>query len=187
MDIEELKMPGCLKIHPKIVRDARGEFVKPFVENEYRDRGLRTDFVEEYYSRSKTGVLRGLHFQTPPYEYYKVVTCLDGRIRDVIVDLRAGSPTFGQCQALELDARDGWLLYLPPGIAHGFLVLNKSALVLYKVTRIYASEYDAGILWNSVPVDWGVKTPLISPRDAAFPALVNFATPFVFAPNQVQQ
>ena|SRR5664280_510994 len=136
MQIEPLSLSGCKKIIPKIVKDARGDLVKTFVKDEYRDLGLRTDFSEEYYSHSKAGVLRGLHFQTPPHEYYKMVTCLDGCVRDVILDLRAGSSTFRQCQVLELNAREGWSLYLPPGIAHGFLVLSQIALVSYHVLSL---------------------------------------------------
>ena len=187
MQIESLSFPGCLKITPKIVSDARGVFVKTYVEDEYRAQGLRTEFAEEFYSHSRAGVLRGLHFQTPPHEYYKMVACLEGHIRDVLVDLRAGSPTFKACQVLELDAGDGWLLYLPPGIAHGFLVLSQSALVNYKVTSNYAPEFDTGILWSSVPVDWGLRKPLISTRDAVFPELAEFATPFVFSPERIRQ
>jgi len=181
MKIETLSISGCMKIIPKIVSDERGDLVKTFVQNEYRDLGLRTDYSEEYYSHSKSGVLRGLHFQTPPHEYYKIVSCLDGRIRDVILDLRAGSPTFRQCQVVELNAGDGWLLYLPPGIAHGYLVLSQNALVSYHVTSLYAPECDAGILWNSLPIEWGTNSPLVSARDAAFPRLADFATPFVFS------
>jgi len=181
MQIEPLSLSGCKKIIPKIVKDARGDLVKTFVQDEYRDLGLRTDFSEEYYSHSKAGVLRGLHFQMPPHEYYKIITCLDGRVRDVILDLRAGSPTFRQCQVLELNAIEGWFLYLPPGIAHGYLVLSQSALVSYHVTSLHTPEFDAGVLWNSVPVNWGTNSPLISARDAAFPRLADFATPFVFS------
>ena len=180
MQIKTLSLPGCLEISPKIVLDLRGEFIKPFIASEYREAGLCTAFSEEYYSRSVRGVVRGMHFQTPPHAYCKLVSCLHGQIRDVIIDLRVGSPKFGQCEVLELDARDGKVLNLLPGIAHGFLALSDMGLVSYKVTSAYAPAYDNGIRWDSLPVDWGISAPVISARDAAFPTLAEFSSPFIF-------
>jgi dTDP-4-dehydrorhamnose 3,5-epimerase len=185
MKIETLCLPGCLQISPKIVRDARGEFVKPFIETEYRDAGLCIQFAEEYYSRSVRNVLRGMHFQTPPYQFYKLVSCIYGCIRDVIVDLRRGSPCFGVCEVIDLESTEGKVLYLPPGIAHGFLVTSDTAIVSYKVTAAYAPENDTGVRWDSIGVDWGLKDPIVSTRDASFQKLREFETPFTYDSREI--
>jgi len=184
MIIESSNLPGCLRITPKIVRDVRGFFIKPFVEVEYRKHNLRTDFAEEFYSHSFKGVLRGMHFQTPPFECFKLVSCLHGCIRDVLLDLRVGSPRFKTCEIIELDAENGNILYLPPGIAHGFLALSESATVSYKVTSAYAPDNDTGIKWDSIPVDWGIKAPIISTRDSSFQNLSDYESPFVYNPEE---
>lgn len=114
MIVEPLNLPGVLRITPKIVRDVRGVFIKPFVDVEYREHNLQTNFAEEYYSISFQNVLRGMHFQTPPFECYKLVSCLYGFIRDVLLDLRVGSPRYKMCEIIGLDAKDGEILYIPP-------------------------------------------------------------------------
>ncbi len=182
MKAESFQTPGCLRLFPKRVRDERGEFIKTFVHEEYESMGLPTRFAEEYYSRSVKGVLRGLHFQAPPHQYSKLVSCMHGAIRDVIVDLRVGSPRFRMAEIIELDAEDRSVLFLPPGIAHGFLVLSDSALLAYKTTAAYAATYDTGIRWNSIGVEWGIQWPILSERDASLPTLQEFESPFVYEP-----
>jgi len=184
MDLSPLSFPGCFVIPAKIVRDERGKFFKPFVRSDYEQHHLRTDFAEEFYTHSGKGVLRGMHFQLPPFEFFKLVACHFGRIRDVIVDLRAGSPTFQRCEVITLDAEDGKTLYLPPGIAHGFLVISDFAIVAYKTTCEYAVTHDSGILWDSLSIDWGLANPIVSARDLAFPALSEFDTPFTYQSEQ---
>jgi dTDP-4-dehydrorhamnose 3,5-epimerase len=183
MHIQPLKFPKCWRILPKLVADERGMFVKTYVDSEYRDFGFLASYAEEYFSYSIRSVLRGLHFQTPPHEYFKVVSCLYGRVRDVIVDLRVGSPTYQQYESMELDAQDGYLLYLPPGIAHGFLVQSETAILAYKVSSHHSPAHDAGIRWDSIPVDWGMEAPVLSARDQAFPALSEFISPFLYHPT----
>lgn len=185
MIIEYLNLPGCLQITPKIVCDTRGVFMKPFVAIEYREHNLQVDYAEEFYSDSFKNVLRGMHFQTPPFECFKLVSCLHGCIRDVLLDLRVGSPRFKTCETIELDARNGTVLYLPPGIAHGFLVLSESAIVSYKVTSAYAPAHDMGIKWDSIPVDWGVTTPIVSTRDLSFQNLSDYESPFIYNPEEI--
>lgn len=184
MQLVPLSFPGCFRILPKRVVDVRGMFVKPFVASEYQQAGLATVFEEEYYSHSGRGVIRGLHFQTPPFEGVKVVSCIYGKLKDVIVDLRVGSPTFQEAEVIPLDAAEGQLLYLPPGIAHGFLAESENVVVLYKTSTPYSPTHDVGIRWDSVPVDWGVSNPLVSDRDRSFPALADFKSPFVFQVGQ---
>ena len=178
MEITALKFPGCLKLIPKSIHDDRGVFVKTFEEPEYTRRGLRTDFVERFFSASLKHVVRGLHFQIPPHEHLKTVTCAYGTIMDVIVDLRLGSPTYGQIEVVELDGARGCVLYLPPGIAHGFLTRSDVSVVSYAVTRAHSPSHDMGIRWDSIPLDWGVESPIISERDRSLPMLSQFETPF---------
>src|SRR5581483_7390979 len=142
--------------------------------------GLRTDFAEEYYTVSHVRVLRGLHFQVPPHDHAKLVYCAAGRVLDVALDLRVGSPAFGRHVRAELSAADGNALYLPPGLAHGFYVLEAPALMVYNQTSVYAREHDAGVRWDSAGIPWPDADPILSDRDRSFPALADFRTPFVF-------
>jgi dTDP-4-dehydrorhamnose 3,5-epimerase len=185
MIVEPLNLPGCLRLIPKTVHDTRGAFIKPFVEAEYKSLKLPTTFAEEYYTRSVKNVLRGMHYQTPPYEYSKFVSCLYGRIRDVIIDLRLGSPKFKIFEVIELDDRNDDVLYLPPGIAHGFLVLSEMAVVTYKVTSAHAPAKDTGVRWDSIGMDWEVEIPIVSPRDASFQGLAEFESPFLYQPEEI--
>ena len=162
MIVERLRIAGCLRLVFQRLRDERGDFVKPYIAAEYKRFNLPTHFAEEYYSRSSRNVLRGMHFQIPPDAHSKLVSCLYGSIRDVIVDIRMGSPSYGTSEVIDLDWADCSSLYLPPGIAHGFLVLGDSALVTYKVTSAHVPAHDMGIRWDSIGVNWGVDAPIIS-------------------------
>lgn len=185
MKVESINLPGCFRIAPKMTTDIRGFFVKSFVETEYFEHNLRTDFAEEFYSYSFQNVLRGMHFQIPPFECFKLVSCLQGRIRDVLLDLRVGSPRYKGCEVVELDARYANILYIPPGIAHGFLVLSDFAIVSYKVTSAYAPKYDFGVKWDSIPVEWGIKTPIVSSRDMSFQNLSDYESPFKYNAEEI--
>lgn len=180
MRILPTALAGCFLIAPEFRRDDRGYFVKTFHEEVFREHGLATEFREEYYSASQRGVVRGLHFQTPPHQHAKLVYCVRGAVFDAAVDLRAGSPTEGRHLSVELSADNGSMLYLAPGVAHGFCALTNDALMMYKVTSVYAPAHDAGILWNSAGIDWPVEAPRLSARDQQFPALAQFASPFVY-------
>jgi len=181
MRVEKTIIPGCYQLFPQIRTDARGRFVKTFQKDVFAEHGLITEFAEEYYSVSHKGVLRGLHFQTPPHEHYKLVYCLDGRVLDAIVDLRAGSPTYKQAATIELSAESGNMLYIAPGVAHGFYALSDDVVMQYKVTSMYAANNDAGIRWDSAGINWPASVPLVSERDANFPRLAEFESPFVYA------
>lgn len=178
--IRTLPLPGCVELLPRRLDDERGRFVKTFHRDAYRALGLATDFAEEYYSVSRRGVLRGLHFQRPPHEHAKLAYCVQGRIQDALVDLRVGSPAFGRHVTLELSSEAANLIYMPPGIAHGFCTLSEEAVVVYKVTSVHAPDADAGILWSSAGIPWAVGAPLLSARDQAHPTLAEFSSPFVF-------
>ncbi len=178
MKLTACRIPGCFLIEPFHARDVRGGFVKVFQRTQFERHGLRSDFTEEYYSVSAQNVLRGMHFQTPPHGHVKVVHCLQGKILDAVVDLREGSPTYRQFETFELDAAEPRLLYLPEGLAHGFLTLSENATVLYRTTTEHAPANDGGILWNTAGIPWPVESPILSDRDRGFIALQEFKSPF---------
>lgn len=178
MELISTKLEGCFLVKPFLAEDERGRFVKTYHSELFAKAGLPTQWKEEYYSSSRKGVIRGMHFQTPPYDHEKLVYCLQGRVKDVVVDLRKSSPTYGQYVAVDLDAKLGHGLIIPKGMAHGFLALTEEVLMSYKVTSIYIPTNDAGIHWNSFGMDWGVDKPIVSNRDQLHSALSDFSSPF---------
>jgi dTDP-4-dehydrorhamnose 3,5-epimerase len=170
-DFVKTSIPGCYVIRPWRHLDERGLFVKTFHAEAFRELGLETDFREDFYSVSRKGVLRGMHFQRPPYQQAKLVHCVKGRILDAVVDLRNDSQNFGALETLELSDENGWVLYLPPGVAHGFYVLSDEAITAYRVTMEYCPEADSGVRWNSCGIDWPTNSPIISARDSGLPNL----------------
>jgi dTDP-4-dehydrorhamnose 3,5-epimerase len=178
MQFVPLSLPGCFLIEEAPRLDDRGMFLKTFQIDAFESAGLAVRFAEEYFTLSKKGVLRGMHFQVPPYDHAKVASCLSGSVFDVVLDLRVGSPTFGKAESVVLD-RDGHCqIYIAPGIAHGFYALTDDVLMYYRVTSLYAPQYDMGVQWRSVPVVWPNATPTLSVRDAGFPAIEDFVSPF---------
>jgi len=180
IDLKHSKIPSCFEIIPEVFKDERGTFVKTFHEGVFKKNSLETNFAEEYYSFSCKGVLRGLHFQLPPVEHVKLVYCVSGKVLDAVVDLRVGSPTYGEFETFELSAEKANMIYIPKGLAHGFYVLSESAIMMYKVTTVYSPEHDTGILWNSVGIPWPDEKPIISKRDSEFIAFKDFKSPFVY-------
>jgi dTDP-4-dehydrorhamnose 3,5-epimerase len=180
MEIYETKLPGCYELQPKVFKDHRGTFVKTFHEEVFKKYQLNINFAEEYYSFSHQNVFRGLHFQMPPKEHTKMVYCVQGEVIDAVVDLRVGSPTYGKGETFSLTAEKANIIYIPPGFAHGFYVLSKTAIMMYKVSTVYSPEHDTGIHWNSVGIAWPTANPLVSKRDNEFVALSDFNSPFVY-------
>jgi len=180
LQINRSEIPGCYELIPRIMKDDRGLFIKTFHEDFFAANDLNTHWAEEYFSISHKGVLRGLHFQTPPCDHVKLVYCSSGQVMDVILDLRLGSPTFCQHLIFDLSEEKANMIYIPRGCAHGFYTCSESATMMYKVSSVYAPENDAGILWNSAGVAWPDAKPLVSLRDAAFPDLDSFVSPFSF-------
>ncbi len=178
--LQETNIGGCYEIQPRIINDARGRFVKIFHHGEFTKLGLETGFTEEYYSISHRGVIRGMHFQTPPSEHVKVVYCVSGEVQDVVLDLRMGSPTYGQTSVITLSAQQGNFIYIPKGLAHGFCATSKIATLVYKVSAAYDPQSDAGVLWNSFGHSWPISEPVISARDTSFMPLKKFESPFVY-------
>ncbi len=169
-------------IEPKRFGDARGWFTEVYSEPVFAALGIGCRFVQDNHSLSLPAfTLRGLHFQTPPRGQDKLVRCVRGHIYDVAVDVRRGSPTYGQWVGAELSAANGHQLFVPVGFAHAFLTLEPDCEVTYKVSDLYAPECDGGIAWDSVGIDWPLPAgtvPELSVKDAALPKLADFDSPF---------
>jgi dTDP-4-dehydrorhamnose 3,5-epimerase len=177
MKLTNLPIEGLKLIELQIFQDSRGFFVERFNEEKFREFGLPTQWAQDNHSKSLPGVLRGLHFQTGDDAQGKLVGVIRGRIWDVAVDARKGSPTFGQHYAVELSDSNGKLLWIPKGFAHGFCVVGgEAADVMYKVDRKYSPGNDGGILWNdpALKIEWPIEKPLISDKDAKLPSFAEF-------------
>lgn len=178
MNIEPLGLAGVYKVHYRAFSDARGVFVKTFHEPTFAAVGLATSYPETFFSVSGAGVIRGMHFQKPPHDHEKLVFCLSGKATDILLDLRQDQPTFGQYISVALKAADACAIYIPKGIAHGFAALVDNTMMYYMVSTVHAPESDAGILWSSFGADWGVTSPIVSPRDQGFTPLSAYRSDF---------
>ncbi len=176
----ESKLPGCFVLQFPVSHDERGHFVKTIQSSVFDRQGLEGDFKECFYSTSHKNVLRGLHFQLPPSDHAKLVYCTAGSIYDMTLDLRVGSPTFGQHEVYELSSEASNAVYLPRGIAHGFFVREAPAVMVYHVTSEHDPARDVGIHWNSFGAAWPVTNPIISKRDDSFATLDAFKSPFTY-------
>ncbi|MBK7858072.1 MAG: dTDP-4-dehydrorhamnose 3,5-epimerase [Archangiaceae bacterium] len=172
MNVVQTPLPGVLIFEPKVFRDDRGHFLESFSLERYRAAGLTLPFVQDNWSRSKAGTLRGLHFQNPRPQG-KLVMVTRGAVFDVAVDIRKSSPTFGKWFGVELSEENCKQFWIPPGFAHGFVALRDDTDFLYKCTDVYFPEGDGGVLWNDpdLGIAWPVKEPLLSKKDAAAPRL----------------
>lgn len=171
VNIKKTSIEDCYVLEPKVIKDKRGTFVKTFHEDVFGKYNLATNFKEEYYSVSHKGVLRGMHFQTPPYDHVKLVYCVVGKVLDVVVDLRINSNTYGKFEMFDLNADTANMIYIPKGMAHGFYVVSDSAIMMYKVTTTYHPENDSGVKWDSIGIPWPNVNPIISERDQKFKTL----------------
>ncbi len=174
MQIVPTPLKGLVQIEPAVFGDARGKFVEIFHEARYDAAGISTRFVQDNFSWSVRGALRGLHYQLSRPQG-KLVTVVKGAVYDVAVDIRKGSPTFGQWYGVELSDVNLRQLYIPPGFAHGFCVLSEEAGFLYKCTEVYSPADERGIVWNdpALAIAWPVTTPLISAKDQAYKCLAD--------------
>ncbi|MHC4117846.1 MAG: dTDP-4-dehydrorhamnose 3,5-epimerase [Planctomycetota bacterium] len=169
MNVIETKLPGVLILEPVVFGDERGYFMETWSATRYADAGIPGPFVQDNVSFSRKGILRGLHFQYPQSQG-KLVQILSGEVLDVAVDIRVGSPTFGQWVAEVLSGTDHRQMYVPPGFAHGYCVISETALFSYKCTDFYNPQAEGGIIWNDpeLGIDWPVDEPVLSPKDTGY-------------------
>jgi dTDP-4-dehydrorhamnose 3,5-epimerase len=182
-DIRTTPLPGVLVIQPQVFHDPRGFFLELFQEQALAEAGFAERFVQDNLSGSTYGTVRGLHFQAPPHAQAKLVTVLHGAVLDVVVDIRRGSPTYGQHWAIELTDANRTVFFIPEGFAHGFSVLSETCLFFYKCSRNYNRPAEGGVFWAdpALAIDWLIREPLVSDKDKAQPSLGDIVTPFSFA------
>lgn len=182
MNVIKTPIEGLLIIEPRVFHDARGYFVETYNEQRYREAGVDAMFVQDNQSCSTYGVVRGLHFQKPPYTQAKLVSCTKGRVLDVAVDLRKESPTYGKWYAVELSEENHCQFYIPRGFAHGFSVLSEQAVFTYKCDNLYHPEAEGGLLLSDpdVAIDWQVPEDkrVISEKDTKHPLFKDLVSPF---------
>ena len=182
MKFTETKISDVIIIEPTVFGDTRGYFLESYNQKKFEVVVGKTSFVQDNESKSSKGVLRGLHFQKPPFEQAKLVRCVEGEVLDVAVDIRKNSKTYGKHVSVLLSGENKRQLFVPRGFAHGFLVLSNSATFAYKVDNTYAPEFDAGIRWNDkkLNIQWGLEESevLVSAKDSKLPFFSEFETPF---------
>ena len=182
MEVIKTEIEGLVIIEPKVFKDARGYFFESFSQREFEEKVRKINFVQDNESMSSYGVMRGLHFQTPPFTQSKLVRCVKGAVLDVAVDIRKGSPTYGQHVAVELTENNLRQFFVPRGFAHGFAVLSETAIFQYKCDNFYAPQVDGGIsiLDASLGIDWQIPTnkALLSEKDLKHTLLKDFDSPF---------
>lgn len=174
--IQEL-LPGVFLLQNPKSKDKRGEFIKTYHNQQLQELGLILEAKEEFYSISKKNVVRGMHFQIPPNDHSKIVYCPYGRVNDVLLDLRAGDG-YGRYASVELSSDNNFSLYIPSGIAHGFLSLSDDSIVMYKTSTVHSPHSDLGIRWDSFGYSWNVINPILSERDRNHLLFSDFKTLF---------
>lgn len=181
-EIENLPLPGLLLVKPRVFRDERGYFVESYNEKGWKEAGLEASFVQDNQSMSKEGTLRGLHFQHPPFAQGKLVRVIKGAVLDVVVDIRNGSPTYGNHYKITLTEDNFLQFYVPPGFAHGFVTLQENTIFAYKCTNYYSVAHEDGLLWNDeeLAIDWEVSDPFLSDKDKLNKKFSDFNSPFNF-------
>ena len=180
MQIIKTPIEGLLVINPKIFGDDRGYFFESWSEESFAKNGLNLDFVQDNQSLSSKGVLRGLHFQNPPFAQGKLVRVIKGAVLDVVVDIRKESTTYGQHFSIELNEENKTIFWIPPGFAHGFLTLKDNTIFTYKCTGVYNKESEGALLWNDkdLNINWKVNDPLVSEKDLVAGNFKDFVSKF---------
>lgn len=186
MEVIQTNIKGVVIIEPRLFKDDRGYFFESYSERDFNKQVSEVHFVQDNESKSSYGVMRGLHFQRPPFTQSKLVRCVKGAVLDVAVDIRKGSPTYGQHVAIELTEDNHRQFFIPRGFAHGFAVLSPEAIFQYKCDNFYHPEADGGIsiLDTSLGIDWRIPTEhaILSEKDTKHPLLKDFDSPFEFGP-----
>ena len=180
MEVIKTPIEGLLVIKPRIFEDHRGHFFESWSKDSFLKVGLDLDFVQDNQSLSHKGVLRGLHFQNPPFAQGKLVRVIKGAVVDVAVDIRKNSPTYGQYFAVELSEENKTVFWIPPGFAHGFVTLKDDTIFTYKCTGVYNKESEGALIWNDedLDIDWRVENPLVSDKDMVAGNFNDFTTQF---------
>lgn len=180
MNFKKLSIEGLVVIEPKLFTDDRGYFYETYNKNIFIENGLDLDFLQDNESLSSKGVLRGLHFQNPPYGQGKLIRVGSGSILDIAVDIRKESSTYGKYEAVVLSDKNKLMFWVPPGFAHGFLSLEENTKLLYKCTNVYNKEAESGIIWDDqeLNIDWNYKNPLVSEKDNELPGFNSFVNLF---------
>ena len=180
MEIIKTPLEGLLIIKPDVFEDERGYFFESYNREKFLTHGIDVTFVQDNESKSKRGVLRGLHFQNPPFAQEKLVRVMSGSVLDVAVDIRKDSPTYGEWSSIVLSGQNKWMYWIPAGFAHGFLTLEDDTIFFYKCTSVYNKESEGSIRWNDpdLQIDWGTDNPVISPKDQVAPMFKEFETRF---------
>lgn len=180
MEIVKTKIPDLLIIKPDVFEDERGYFFESYNNEKFVNAGINYKFVQDNESKSQKGVLRGLHFQNPPYAQGKLVRVMKGAVMDVAVDIRKNSPTYGQWASIELSESNKMMYWVPPGFAHGFVTLENNTVFFYKCTNFYNKQSEGSILWNDpdLNIDWEIKNPILSEKDKVSPLFKDFQSKF---------
>ena len=191
MEVIKTDIEGVVIIEPRLFNDSRGYFFESYSKREFDEKVRPVDFVQDNESCSTRGVMRGLHFQRPPYTQSKLVRCVKGRVLDVAVDIRKGSPTYGRHVAVELSEENHRQFFVPRGFAHGFAVLSETAVFQYKCDNYYAPQADGGISIadDSLGIDWRIDpaSAILSEKDTKHPLLADFDSPFDYDVDQYKQ
>jgi dTDP-4-dehydrorhamnose 3,5-epimerase len=179
---EKLSILGLVIVAPRVFPDGRGFFLEAYKYSDFAANGIDEHFIQDNHSRSSKGVLRGLHYQLPPFAQGKLVRCIYGEIFDVAVDIRKSSPTFGKWIGMKLSSENNKMLYIPKGFAHGFVVTSNEAEVYYKCTAEYKPSNERGIIWNDpdLNIDWPLKQPVLSEKDSRYPKFEDAEYNFIF-------
>lgn len=182
MEIIKTEIPGLLIIKPQVFEDDRGYFFESYNREKFVRAGIPQSFVQDNESKSQKGVLRGLHFQNPPYAQGKLVRVMKGRVLDVAVDIRKGSPTYGKWASIQLSDSNKFMYWVPAGMAHGFVTLEDETVFFYKCTNLYNKTSEESIRWDDpdLNIDWGIENPVLSEKDKQAPSFKNFKTKFTF-------
>ena len=178
MKIRKTNISGLFVIDLFHAEDNRGGFVKTFHKESFEKMGLNTDFQESFYSINNKGVIRGMHFQTPPHDHDKLVYCTNGRLIDVILDIRKDSPTYGKFASIELSGDNYRAIYIPKGMAHGFESLEDHTMMTYLTSTMHQPSNDQGIRFDSFGKNWDSENPIINERDLNWPSLEEYSSPF---------
>ena len=180
MDIIKTKIADLYIVKPDVFEDLRGYFFESYNKEKFIRLGIDQNFVQDNESMSQKGVLRGLHFQKPPFAQGKLVRVMQGAVLDVAVDIRKNSPTYGEWVAVELTQKNKWMYWIPPGFAHGFVALQDNTVFFYKCTNVYNKESEGSILWNdpTLNIDWGIDDPVLTEKDKQSPKFSEFISPF---------